>query len=163
MDRFYIIIWDSEPVHRDTIDPLLLAKLYTSLSLLSNFFLLFFFFFVISFFYFCIRLLASFITRWLTLHLSHHLQRNINHQTGGRETNSAQSCDDGMVAITDAALPRCTSIAIFWIKNWRALLSPACSMIRKPIRRTNERVLDPQAPRVSTQRGEKWKVVVKLE
>ena len=34
----------------------------------------------------------------------------------GRETNSAQSCDDRMVTITDAALPRCTSIAIFWLK-----------------------------------------------
>ena len=50
--------------------------------------------------------MASFITRRLTLHLSHHLQsRNINHQTGGRETNSAQSCDDGMAVITDATLP----------------------------------------------------------
>jgi len=36
-------------------------------------------------------------------------------------------------------------------------------MIREPIRRTNERALDPQTPRVSTQREEKWKVVVKLE
>jgi len=36
-------------------------------------------------------------------------------------------------------------------------------MIREPIRHTNKRALDPQAPRISTQRGEKWKVVVKLE
>ena len=28
----------------------------------------------------------------------------------GREANSAQSCDEGIVAITEAALPRCTLI-----------------------------------------------------
>jgi len=109
---------------------------------------------------FYIRLLASFITKQLTLHSSHHLQnQHINHHIVGRETNSAQSCDDGMVAITDAALPCCISIAIFWIKSWRAV----CSMTLEPIRRTNERALDPQVPRVSTQWGEKWKLVVKLE
>jgi len=36
-------------------------------------------------------------------------------------------------------------------------------MTREPIRRTNERAQDPQSPRVSTQRGEKWKVAVKEE
>jgi len=40
-----------------------------------------------------------------------------NPHTNGREINSAQSCDDGIVAITDAALPHYTSTAIFWIKN----------------------------------------------
>jgi len=113
------------------------------------------------FFFFCIRLLASLIIKRLTLHWSHHLQIHINHYTNGRELNSAKSCDDGIVAITDAALPRCTSIAILWIKNWVALLSLVCPMTREPIRRTNKRAQDPQAPRVSTQRGEKWKVVVK--
>ena len=29
-------------------------------------------------------------------------------QSVGREANPAQSCDDGMVAITETALPRCT-------------------------------------------------------
>ena len=108
---------------------------------------------------FDILILASFI---ITLHLIAK-PTSIYHHTVGRETNSAQFCDNGMVAITDAALPRCTSIAIFWIKNWRALLSPVCSMTREPIRCTNERALNPQVPRVSTQREEKWKVVVKLE
>jgi len=36
-------------------------------------------------------------------------------------------------------------------------------MTQEPICRTNERAQDPQAPTVSTQRGEKWKVVVKKE
>ena len=36
-------------------------------------------------------------------------------------------------------------------------------MIWEPIRCTHERALDPQAPRVSTLSGEKWKVVVKVE
>jgi len=36
-------------------------------------------------------------------------------------------------------------------------------MTREPIRHNNERAQDPQAPRVSMQRGEKWKVVVKVE
>ena len=31
-------------------------------------------------------------------------KNNINHHTVGRETNFAKYCDDGMVAITDAAL-----------------------------------------------------------
>jgi len=57
--------------------------------------------------------------------------------------------------INKSALPRCTSIAIFWIKNWRALLSPVCSMIREPIRRTNERALDrsPNSKSLYTERG----------
>jgi len=38
---------------------------------------------------------------------------NINHHTVGRETNSAQPCDDRMVIITAAVLLRCTLIAIF--------------------------------------------------
>ena len=45
----------------------------------------------------------------------------INAQTVGREANSAQSSDEGIVAITEAAFPRCTSIATFLIKNWVAL------------------------------------------
>jgi len=36
-------------------------------------------------------------------------------------------------------------------------------MTQEPIRHTNECAQDPQSPRVSTQRGEKWKVVVKVE
>jgi len=36
-------------------------------------------------------------------------------------------------------------------------------MTQEPIHRTNECAQDPQAPKVSTQRGEKWKVVVKEE
>ena len=74
----------------------------------------------------------------------------------GREANSTQSWDDGIVAITEAALPRWTSMATFWIKNWVALLSPDCSITREPIRLTNERAHDPQAPKVSTHKGEKW-------
>ena len=42
---------------------------------------------------------------------SHHMQ---THQHSvGRATNSAQSCDDGIVAITAAALLCWTSIEIF--------------------------------------------------
>jgi len=36
-------------------------------------------------------------------------------------------------------------------------------MTREPICHTNECAQDPQAPRVSTQRGETWKVVVKVK
>ena len=35
------------------------------------------------------------------------------HQSVGRELNSSQSCS--VVAITEAALPHCTSMEIFWI------------------------------------------------
>ena len=53
---------------------------------------------------------------WLMLQSqSHHMQ---THQHSvGRATNSAQSYNDGIVAITAAALPRWTSIEIFCIKN----------------------------------------------
>jgi len=81
----------------------------------------------------------------------------------GKEANSAQSCDDGMVAITEPALPCCTSKEIFWIRSWVALLSPVCSLTQEPICRTNECALEPQAPRVSMQRGEKRKEEVNVE
>ena len=85
----------------------------------------------------------------LTVNTAYKSSLAKEHQSSnqGQRTNSAQSCDNGMVAITDAALPHCTSIAIFWIKDWRALLSPVWSMIREPICRTNERALDPQESR----------------
>jgi len=81
----------------------------------------------------------------------------------GREANTAQSCDDGMVAITETVLPHCTSEEIFWIRNWVVLLSSVCSMTREPICHTNKRALEPQAPRVSMQRGEKRKEEVSVE
>ena len=81
----------------------------------------------------------------------------------GREANSAQSCNDGMVAVTEAALLRCTSMEIFWIKSCLALLSPVCSMTREPICRTNKCAQESQAPRVSTQRGEKLKEEIRVE
>ena len=81
----------------------------------------------------------------------------------GRAKNSAQSCEDGIVAITAAVLPRCTSIEIFCIKNWQALLSPVCSTTREPICRTTKRALEPPVPKVSTQRGEKWKLEARVE
>ena len=61
----------------------------------------------------------------------------------GREANSAQYCDDGVVAIIQAALPHCTSMEIFWVKNCVALLSPVYSMTQEPISRTNKRAQEP--------------------
>ena len=111
----------------------------------------------VEFFFFCIRLLESHLTKKVnTAFISHHMQ--IHQQSVGRAINSAQSCDDGIVALTLAALPLWTSIAIFWIKNWHALLSPVCSTTREPIRRTNERAQVPH-----TQTGENWKLLVRVE
>ena len=45
----------------------------------------------------------------------HHMQAH--QHSVGRATNSAQSCDNGIVAITVAALPRWTSIEFFCIKK----------------------------------------------
>ena len=79
----------------------------------------------------------------------------------GRAKNSAQSCEDGIVAITAAVLPRCTSIEIFCIKNWQ--LSPVYSTTQEPICCTTECALEPPAPKVSTQRREKWKLEARVE
>ena len=38
--------------------------------------------------------------------LIYKMRKGLHAQTVGREANSAQSCDDGIVAITEAALPR---------------------------------------------------------
>ena len=60
------------------------------------------------------------------------------YQSMGREANSVQYCDDGVVAIIQAALPHCTSMEIFWVKNCVALLSPVYSMTQEPIRCINK-------------------------
>ena len=39
-------------------------------------------------------------------HNNNNKRKGLHTQTVGREANSAQSCDDGIVAITEAALPR---------------------------------------------------------
>jgi len=53
--------------------------------------------FDITDFFCCIKLLASLITKRVTLHWNHHLQIHNNQHTSGREINSAQSCNDGIV------------------------------------------------------------------
>ena len=80
-----------------------------------------------------------------------------------RIVNSAQSCDDGIVAITAAALPRWTSIAIFCVKNWHTLLSPICSMTQIPICCIIEWTQDPHAPKSQHKEGKKWKLMVRVE
>ena len=77
-------------------------------------------------------------------------------QTVGREANSAQSSVDGIVAITEAALLRWTSMVICYIKNTVALLSPGCSY-PGPYPSHQRMSTWPQAPRVLTHKGEKWK------
>ena len=92
---------------------------------------------------------------------SHHIQ--IHQHSVGRAINSTQSCEDGIVAITAAALPHWTSIEIFWIRNWQAILSSVCSMTEEPICHTTKCTLEPHAPKVSTQRGDRWKFGAMVE